>query len=194
VFTPREGGETAGGSYRLDERLHLPAEFRGELGSVLAGVAAASVAPHLNSGRFVAGALGPMAEKLRPIVTQPPSGWDERIRGALFHASALMWSVIGEQSGAKGALVEAAALYRKALKDRARERAPLDWATTQNNLGNVLSTLGERESGTARLEQAVEAFDACLMVTAPVWPSEWVSFVRGRRDQTQAEITQRMTK
>jgi hypothetical protein len=48
--------------------------------------------------------------------------------------------------------------------------------------GNALSTLGERESGTARLEQAVEAFDACLAVTAPVWPPEWVSFVRGRRD------------
>ena len=33
---------------------------------------------------------------------------------------------------------------------------------TQNNLGNALSTLGERESGTARLEQAVEAYRAAL--------------------------------
>ena len=30
-----------------------------------------------------------------------------------------------------------------------REREPLDWATTQTNLGNALLRLGERESGTA---------------------------------------------
>ena len=32
-----------------------------------------------------------------------------------------------------------------------RERVPLQWATTQNNLGIALRILGERESGTARL-------------------------------------------
>ena len=39
---------------------------------------------------------------------------------------------------------------------------PLDWAMTQNNLGNALLTLGERESGTARLEEAVVAYRAAL--------------------------------
>ena len=33
---------------------------------------------------------------------------------------------------------------------------------TQNNLGNALRTLGERESGTARLEEAVAAFREAL--------------------------------
>jgi hypothetical protein len=33
-------------------------------------------------------------------------------------------------------------------------RAPLDWAMTQTNLGFALFRLGERESGTARLEEA----------------------------------------
>ena len=33
---------------------------------------------------------------------------------------------------------------------------------TQNNRGTALSTLGERESGTARLEQAVAAYDEAL--------------------------------
>jgi hypothetical protein len=37
---------------------------------------------------------------------------------------------------------------------------PLDWAMTQNNLGNALSMLGERESGTVRLEEAVAAYRA----------------------------------
>jgi hypothetical protein len=35
-------------------------------------------------------------------------------------------------------------------------------ATTQNNLGLALSTLGERESGTARLEQAVVAYNGIV--------------------------------
>ena len=39
---------------------------------------------------------------------------------------------------------------------------PLDWAMTQNNLGNALWTLGERESGTARLEEAVAAYREAL--------------------------------
>jgi hypothetical protein len=46
--------------------------------------------------------------------------------------------------------------------ERTRERVPLDWAMTQNNLGNALGTLGERESGTARLEEAVAAYRAAL--------------------------------
>jgi len=52
--------------------------------------------------------------------------------------------------------------YREGLKERTRERVPLDWATTQNNLGNALSSLGERESGTARLEEAVSAYREAL--------------------------------
>ena len=40
---------------------------------------------------------------------------------------------------------------REALKEWTRERVPLQWATTQNNLGIALRILGERESGTARL-------------------------------------------
>jgi len=47
--------------------------------------------------------------------------------------------------------------YREALKERTRDKVPLEWATTQNNLGIALKSLGERESGTARLDQAVSA-------------------------------------
>ena len=43
-----------------------------------------------------------------------------------------------------------------------RERVPLQWAMTQNNLGNALESLGERESGTARLEEAVAAYRDAL--------------------------------
>jgi hypothetical protein len=51
---------------------------------------------------------------------------------------------------------------------------PLDWAMTQNNLGNALGTLGERESGTARLEEAVAAYrDALKEVTRERVPLGW---------------------
>ena len=69
---------------------------------------------------------------------------------------------MGERESATARLEEAVAAYRAALEEYTRERAPLDWATTQNNLGNALWALGARESGTARLEEAVAAFRTSL--------------------------------
>jgi hypothetical protein len=54
-----------------------------------------------------------------------------------------------KESGTAG-LEAAVAAYRAALEEYTRERVPLGWAMTQNNLGNALQKLGERESGTAR--------------------------------------------
>jgi tetratricopeptide (TPR) repeat protein len=68
----------------------------------------------------------------------------------------------GDERGNNPALVRAIASYRAALQERTRERVPLDWAMTQNNLGNALATLGARESGTARLEDAAAAYRAAL--------------------------------
>ena len=39
---------------------------------------------------------------------------------------------------------------------------PLDWARTQNNLGNTLVSLGRREAGTAQLKEALAAFREAL--------------------------------
>jgi tetratricopeptide (TPR) repeat protein len=52
--------------------------------------------------------------------------------------------------------------HRQALKEFTRERFPLDWAQTQNFLGNALAAFGERESGTQRLEEAVAAHRSAL--------------------------------
>ena len=61
---------------------------------------------------------------------------------------------LGERESGTARLEEGVAAFRAALTEWTRERVPLDWAMTQNNLGTVLE-LGERESGTARLEEAV---------------------------------------
>jgi hypothetical protein len=54
------------------------------------------------------------------------------------------------------------AALQAALEEQTRERLPIAWAKTQSNLGNALAALGERETGTARLEEAVAAFRAAL--------------------------------
>lgn len=59
------------------------------------------------------------------------------------------------------------------------------------NPGNALMRLGERQSGIARLEEAVAAFDACLKVTEKAWPEEWVQNLRSNRDEAMAEIARR---
>jgi tetratricopeptide (TPR) repeat protein len=66
--------------------------------------------------------------------------------------------------------------YRAALEEFRRDQVPLQWATTQNNLGNALETLGERESGTARLEEAVAAYRAALAErTRDRVPLQWAT-------------------
>ena len=66
------------------------------------------------------------------------------------------------------------AAYREALKEYTRERVPLDWAMTQNNLGDCASRLGERESGTGRLEEAVAAYrEALRECTRERVPLDW---------------------
>ena len=52
--------------------------------------------------------------------------------------------------------------YRAALEESTRARVPPQWAMTQQNLGNALETLGTRESGTTRLQEAVAAHRAAL--------------------------------
>jgi tetratricopeptide (TPR) repeat protein len=82
---------------------------------------------------------------------------------------------LGErEAGTARLLEEAVTAYRDALLEYTRERVPLQWATTQNNLGNALKTLGARESGTARLEEAVSAYrDALLERTRDRVPLQW---------------------
>jgi tetratricopeptide (TPR) repeat protein len=83
-------------------------------------------------------------------------------------------STLGERESGTARLEEAVAAYHDALKERTRERVPLQWAKTQNNLGSALQTLGERESGTARLEEAVAAHrDALKEYTRERVPLQW---------------------
>ena len=61
-----------------------------------------------------------------------------------------------------------------AATDRATQ--PLVWARTQSNLGAALQTLGERESGTTGLEEAVAAYRSALdEYTRARVPLDWAT-------------------
>jgi hypothetical protein len=52
--------------------------------------------------------------------------------------------------------------------------SPIDWAKTQNNLDVALAAIGERESGTQHLTDAVAAFRAALQErTQARVPLDW---------------------
>jgi hypothetical protein len=67
-------------------------------------------------------------------------------------------------AGDNNALAGAIRIWKLALADVSRADNSADWARTQNNLGVALETLGARESGTARLEAAVAAYDGALEI------------------------------
>ena len=59
---------------------------------------------------------------------------------------------LGERESGTARLDEAVAAYREALKEMTRERVPLDWAMTQNNLGTRAFWTGvAARAGEARL-------------------------------------------
>jgi tetratricopeptide (TPR) repeat protein len=99
---------------------------------------------------------------LRREVLSLAKGRDEAERAKVFLGIALL--ELGERHSATARFEDAVAAYRAALEEWTREGVPLQWAMTQNNLGNALCALGERESGsgTARFEEAVAAYRAAL--------------------------------
>ena len=54
---------------------------------------------------------------------------------------------LGERESGTARLEEAVAAYRAALEEWTRERVPLDWAMTQNNLGNALRGWASERAG-----------------------------------------------
>ena len=65
-------------------------------------------------------------------------------------------------------------LLRRALALVSRTASPLEWAQTQNNLGNALQTLDDREGDAAQLSEAIAAYRAALTErTRERMPLEW---------------------
>jgi tetratricopeptide (TPR) repeat protein len=104
----------------------------------------------------------------------PPEDHDQR--GADLVSACLRWTDQGDARGDNQALTTAIKDCRAALEENTRDRVPLEWATTQMNLGTALWTLGSRESGTQHVTEAVAAYRAALEeLTRDRVPLEWAT-------------------
>jgi len=104
------------------------------------------------------------------------AGEDLNLKLGYLTRSADALTTHGDEKGDNAILAQAIGVYRDVLRERTRDRKPLDWAMTQNNLGNALVRLGERESGTGRLEEAVRAYGEALKeYTREVVPLLWAT-------------------
>jgi hypothetical protein len=101
------------------------------------------------------------AQRFAEAAAKAPQGHeDERWKYRNAEAGALYRQ--GDEFGDNAAALSAIERYRHLAELRPRNAFPRDWAMTQIYLGDALEMLGERESGTARLEDAVAAFsDPC---------------------------------
>ncbi|PWC26583.1 CHAT domain-containing tetratricopeptide repeat protein [Teichococcus aestuarii] len=78
------------------------------------------------------------------------------IRGNALHS-------LGQMRSEAGLLDDAVQAYRNALLEYTRERAPLDWAAIQSNLGIALQLLGEMRGEAELLIDAVQAYRNALL-------------------------------
>jgi len=109
---------------------------------------------------------------LAKLCIEQATGTDRK--GAALNDMAVSLTTLGAR-GDDTALAEAVTTYREALKERTRDRVPLSWAMTQNNLGNALATLGKRGDDTA-LAEAVTAYrEALKEYTRDRVPLEWAA-------------------
>ncbi|MBF0391425.1 MAG: hypothetical protein HQL38_01985, partial [Alphaproteobacteria bacterium] len=181
-WTPDEDGPRDG-RYVTDSALRLPELFWTDLSSILDLLISRHDAESAaNEGHFVADRLVTTVARVRTLLnaTKGRSGWtpEQIARTRLVLAGSL--TTLSEQTGQTKPLNEAVVAYRAALEEYTRERAPLDWAMTQNYLGIALCSLGEREGGTARLEEAVAAHRAALEEwTRARAPLEWAMTQNG---------------
>jgi hypothetical protein len=77
------------------------------------------------------------------------------------------------------------------IKEYTRERVPLHWAATQNNLGSTLGILAERECGTARLEQALSACESAVTVFREAGLLQYESYFETRLRSLRSVIAER---
>jgi hypothetical protein len=99
----------------------------------------------------------------------------------------------GDEFGDNPALSNAIDRYRALLKQQTRERLPLDWAGTQGDLGTALATLGEREPGTARLEEAVAAYREELAVFERARASYYIEHTKANLARAQTLLQERQS-
>lgn len=153
------------GRYALvDQTFELPELFWTDLRTILELkiVADANVVAY-ESGTYMVDRIQPVIEKIERLIgSSDLSRWPDDTPPAIWASLGLSYTVLGDQTGQEVWLDRAISAFREALKEWTRERVPLEWAGTQNNLGNVLGMLGSRRYNFGKLEEAVAAYHQAL--------------------------------
>ena len=194
-FTVADTANRSPETYKLTDTFDLPAAFVGHLGAAIAARVILSAAPAIDmAGQYIVPAMRTTATRMGPLVRRLNPTFGPDTRGSLLFNYALVLGIIGEQAGTNDDLAASIAAHRAALEERTRQRAPLDWAMTQNNLGATLQRLGERESGTAHLEDAVEAYRAALKVFQEAQASFYVKHTQSNLVRADALLAERRSR
>jgi tetratricopeptide (TPR) repeat protein len=70
--------------------------------------------------------------------------------------------MLADRDSGTARLEEAITVYHEAMKDWPRERAPLEWAETQESIASALWEIADREDSTTRYEEAMAAYHETL--------------------------------
>ena len=197
-FVPREGDGTLHRGDLSYELVHvrLQEDFHDDLCAQLTAEALRVVAPLVGTemrGRVLETGLNGVTEKIAALLED--GAVESARRASLQMTLGVALAVLGERERGTERLKQAVTAFTEALKERTRERVPLEWASTQSNLGAALTILGERERGTERLKQAVTAFTEALKErTRERVPLEWASgppYVSGSAGQSESNFKER---
>ena len=153
---------TGTGRYQAGPDLNLPPLFWSDLDKVIGLIVITRLSFLYESGTYLVDRLRPFISGVRQILANPQANWSGDDRAGLTFALAQALFSLGGQAGDNQALKDSAEQYRQLLAFWNRDSKMLEWAMTQNNLGNTLMLLGERESGTENLHLAVAAYQQAL--------------------------------
>ena len=146
-FVPREGDGTLRRGdlpYEL-VNVTLQDDFHDDLRAHLTAEALRVAAPLAGTevrGRVLEKGLNGVTDKIAALLEGGVV--ESERRASLNMALGAALATPGERERGPERLEQAVAAYTEAFKERTRERVPLDWPTTQNNLGRAIQMLRER--------------------------------------------------
>jgi tetratricopeptide (TPR) repeat protein len=152
------------GNYPFPADLSLPPALAKDLNELLKLlVLTQGTAFYRQEGHFIADQLAPFISRARQLLGGGAGQvWSPADTAKIRLILADAQSTLGEQSGQRQPLLDAASNYQLILRSDLRSSAPLEWARVENNLGLALDGLGEDESDTERFKQAVAAYQQAL--------------------------------
>lgn len=157
-------------AYGFEDALEIDPALFEAMAPILAARIATMADPAYEEGVYLVDTLLPLRDTLTALAADPPMGfgWEERAR--VLNDLGTLNARLGEQRGLAEDLMAAIAAYRAALEEQTRDRVPLDWAATQNNLaltdlafareaqGDTSAVARYREAGLVRIDGALAVF------------------------------------